>query len=278
MNPITFALNRIVKYGIPKPILQMTFLSRHMVDRYTLDTLESQIRTVVVEDRVLEDLNIVHGTQITVPLADCKRLDGDFYTGTWYVPKELTGGKKITSVYHLTQAAGMISTQASANNSQGIYTSTFTSFSKSGALFGAAQQLSRSVEPVHVVSNALCYLIGENTVHIKDTVIVPATMHLRVVVENDDNLNHIQIPYYTVIHELIEEAVKSYIYNNLTLEQDNVFINSGGELNKFRDIVESYSDSEAIYREKLEETYKSLALNDSESWRRHYQSRCGGSW
>lgn len=278
MNPITYALERIINFGIPKAILNMAFLSRHMVDRYTLDTLESQIRTKVIDARVLVDLNIVHGTMMTIPLAACKRLDGDFYTATYHIPKELTAGKKVTSVYHVTSAAGMITTAASANNSQGIYTSTFTGYAKSGALFGAMNQLSKSVEPVPVVSNALCYLIGENTVHIKDTVIVPATMHLRVFVENDENLNHIQVPYYTVFHELIEVAIQAYIYNNLTLEQDNVFINSGGELNKFRDIVESYSDAEMLYREKLEEAHKSMALNDPESQRRHYSSRVSAGY
>ena len=278
MNPITFALDRIINFGIPKPILNMTFLSRHMVDRYTLDTLESQIRAKVLDGRVLQDLNIVHGTQMTVPLGACERLDGDFYTAAYYIPKHLTAGKRITSVLEVTSAAGMITTSANANNSQGIYTTTFTSFSKSGALFGAMNQMSRSVEPVPVVSNALVYLVGENTVYIKDTVIIPATMHLRVMVDNDENLNHIQVPYYTVFHELIEEAVKAYIYNNLVLEQDNVFINSGGELNKFRDIVDSYSDAEQMYREKLEDSYKSMLLNDSESSRRWYQSISGAGW
>lgn len=278
MNPITYSLDRIINFGIPKAILNMTFLSRHMVDRYTLDTLESQIRTKVIDARVLVDLNIVHGTMMTIPLAACKRMDGDFYTGTYYIPKELTAGKKVISVYEVTSAAGMITTSASANNSQGIYASTFTGYAKTGALFGAMNQLSKSVEPIPLVSNALVYLIGENTVHIKETVIVPATMHLRLFVENDENLNHIQVPYYTVFHELIEVAIQSYIYNNLILEQDNVFINSGGELNKFRDIVESYSDAEQLYREKLEEAHKSMALNDPESQRRHYQFRVGGGF
>lgn len=278
MNPITFALERIVMSGIPKPILNMAFLSRHMVDRYTLDTLESQIRSKIIDGRVLQDLNIVHGTQMTVPLGACERLDGDFYTATYYVPKHLTAGKRITSVLNLTSAAGLITTAANANTSQGAYATSYTSFAKSGALFGAMNQMSRAVEPIPLVSNALVYLIGENTIHIKETVIIPATMHFRIMVDNDENLNHIQVPYYTVFHELIEEAVKAYIFNNLVLEQDNVFINSGGELNKFRDIVDSYSDSEILYREKLEASYKSFLLNDSESSRRHYQFSVGGGY
>ena len=51
---------------------------------------------------------------------------------------------------------------------------------------------------------------------------------------------------------------------------------SGGELNKFKEIVDSYSDMEEIYAEKLEEWYKTALLNDPEGSRQHYQMISGG--
>ena len=39
MNPVTYSIERLIKFGIPKPILNMTFLSRLARDYYTLDTL-----------------------------------------------------------------------------------------------------------------------------------------------------------------------------------------------------------------------------------------------
>ena len=280
MNPVTYSIERLIKFGIPKPILNMTFLSRLARDHYTLDTLESRIREEVIELRIFVDCNFVHGTQMDIPLAQCEKIMGNYYTATYRVPKTLTQGKRITSVLELTSASGSVITAdaSMSNTTAGLYTSSMTAYSTIGAVYGAARQLQRSVMPVQVVSNALCYLVGDNTILIKDSVMVPATMRLRVLVENDENFNHIQPAWYPTFYELVAIAVKSYIYNNLTIEQDNVFIMSGGELNKFKEIVDSYSEMEEIYTEKLEEWYKTALLNDPEGSRQHYQMISGACW
>lgn len=280
MNPVTYSIERLMQAGIPKPILNMTFLSRLARDHYTLDTLQSRIREEVIEPRIFVDCNLVHGTQMDIPLAKCEKIMGNYYTATYRIPKTLTQGKRVTSVLEVTSAAGsLITADAGMNTSAaGLYTSAMTGYSTVGAVGAAARQMQRSVMPIQVVSNAICYLVGDNTVLIKDSVMVPATMMLRVLVENDENFNHIQPAWYPTFYELVTIAVKAYIYNNLTIEQDNVFIMSGGELNKFKEIVDSYSEMEQIYAEKLEEWYATALLNDPESSRQHYQMISGGLW
>lgn len=280
MNPITYSIDRLIKFGIPKPILNMTFISRYAKDYYTLDTLESKIREEVINGRIIVDCNLVHGTEMLIPLAKCERIEGNYYTATYRIPKTLTQGKRITSVIELTAASGsIVTTDATMNaSSAGLYNSNLSNNGGYGAITGAARQMQRSSLPITSVSNALLYLVGDNTVLIKDSVLTPATMVMRVLVENDDNFNHIQPAWYPTFYELVAIAVKSYIYNNLVIEQDNVFISSGGELNRFKEIVDSYSDAEEIYAEKLEEWYKCASLNDPESSRRHYQMAVGGGW
>ena len=278
MNPITYAIDRIIKSGIPKPILNLMFLSRYARDYYTLDTLQSKIREEVIDSRVLVDCNLVHGTDMTIPLVKCEKLTGNYYSAVFRVPKELTQGKRIVSVIDLTAASGTVITADASMTatSSGMYTATMANYTTMGAVMGAARQMQRSVMPIQVVSNALVYLVGDNTVLIKDSVIIPSTQHLRVVVENDENMNHIQPAYYPTFYDLVLTAVKAYIYNNLVVEQDNVFIMSGGEMNKFKEIVDSYSDMEELYAEKLEAWYKSALLNDPESFKQHYQMSSGG--
>lgn len=284
MNAITYALNRLVKSStIPRQVLNMAFLSRYSTNDLTLDTLYSKIREEVIDDRVLTDINLVNTTQLTIPLNQCERLEGTYYTSTWRVPNSLTQGRSIVSVLHVTAASGMTVTGSSdstgaTTGSSGVYTPSMSQMATTGAIFQGLQQAVRSTSPVQVVNNALCFLVGYNTVLIKDCVIIPATMHLRVNVEMDENLNQIQPPYYTEFYKLVVLAVKMYIYNRLIIDQDTVFINSGGELNKFRDIVEGFSDAEEQYTESLEEWFRSSLLNDSESSRRHYQMRVGGDW
>lgn len=273
MNPITYSLERIKKFGIPKQLLNLAFMSRLANEYYTLDTLESRIREEVINPRVLTDCNLVHGTLMNVPLARCERLDGDYYQSTWYVPKDLTQGKKITSVLHVTSASGTITTNSpvTTTSSSGTFVTTMTGYYQMGGVFSAMNQAVNSVSPVQVVSNALTYLVGENTVLIKDTVIIPATMHLRIMVENDENFNHIPPSMYPDFHKFITLAVKAYIYNTLIIESDSVFINSGGQMNKMQEILESYADAEELYNEMLDPIIKSLHLADPEMQRRHYQ-------
>lgn len=302
-NVITYAIQRIMKTGIPKQVLELAFTSRFANSTITLDTIESKIRQEVLDERVAHDLQLVHTTQLTIPLAQCERLSGGFYNATFRIPNELTQGKKVVSVLQVTSSAAPViidsgtpvtpPAQTNTSSSYSYSYSSSSSMSGTGGTWGATssmsinntggvvqamQQAVRSVSPVPLVSNALVYLVGYNTVTIKDTVITPATMQLRVNVENDENLNHIQPPYWTVFHKLLLLACKAYIYNLLIVEQDTAFIHSGGELNKVRDIIESYSDAEEQYEEYLEEAYKSFMLNDPHQSTRHYMARTGGGW
>lgn len=274
MNAMRYALDRIVKYGIPRTILNLAFMSRYVKEQPTTYTLEAEIRNTVIQPRVYEDCNLVHGTQITIPLAQCTRLSGGYYTSVWHADKSLTQGKTIVSVLEITAAMRTLTAAdwSGSNNSSGIYNSTLTSFTQFGSVYGASEQMVNSVTPVPVVSNAMVYLINENTFLIKDSVIVPATMAVRCMVENDENMNHIQAAWYPTFYDLCLTAVKSYIYNTLTVDIDSAYLQGGMELNKVKEIIDGYADAEEQYAEKLDSWYSSALLNDHESSRRFYQS------
>lgn len=281
MNPITYSIERTIEYDIPRAMLEMCFLSRLKHDRISLLTLESQIRRIVFEKRVLVDCNLQHGTMMHIPVADCTLLENDFYSSTYHVPMNLTQYKRITSPLHVTNTNGAVMPNNGEGYSggAGMGSSSMSSFSssygngnRSHSIMTSTIQVAQSTAPIPDVSNALTYLVGDNTILVKGASVVPGNMYFRVMVENDSNFNHILPQWYTTFHELALEAVKSYMYNNLVLEQDNVFIHSGGELNKFRDILESYSDSSELYKELLMSWTKSALLNDPEGSRRHYQS------
>ena len=282
MNPITYAIERIIEFDIPRPMLLMAFNSRLVNNQRNHYTLESQIRKLVIEARVLKDCNLQHGTMIHVPLKDCELLEWDYYTSTYRIPKSLTQGKRITCVLHVTNTNGAIMPTAMGGSSaapsmgSGLYSATASSVNSMGALTNAHMQLAASVSPVQVVSNALTYLVGENTVLVKDIVVMPNTMFFRVMVENDENFNHVLPQWYTTFHELALEAVKMYMYNNLILEQDNVFIHSGGELNTFKSILEEFRESRDLYKELLQAWTKSAILMDPEGSRREYQFAVSG--
>lgn len=280
MNPIDYALDRIIRFDIPKQILQVAFLSRYALNHSTLDTLKQKMREEVIEPRICVDCNLLHGTEMTIPLAMCEKLTWTYYETVYRVPKSLTQGKNIISPIELTASAGatMPSTNTMSSTTGGLYGNNTAAFSGMGASVAAAVQMQRSVTPIRSVSNALLYLVGDNTILFKDAVIVPASMQIRVMVENDENFNHIQPPYYPDFYELVSLAVQMYIYRTLVIEQDSVFIASGGELNRFKDVVEEMSEARQLYKEQLDIWYKSALLNDPEASRRHYSGATGGLW
>lgn len=279
-NPIIYSLNRLTRFGIPKAILNIAFLSRFANNFHNLGSLHDRIREDVINPRILVDCNLLHGTEVTIPLAKCEKLVWNYYETVYRVPMELTAGRKIISPLELTAASGavMSSDGAMSATTAGMYSGNMATFSGMGANVAAAKQMMNSVMPIRNVSNALLYLLGDNTVLIKDAVIVPATMHLRVVLENDSEFNHIQPAWYPDFYDLVLIAVQAYIYNLIVIEQDSAFIASGGELNRVRDIVEGYADAEQRYKEQLDFWYKCALLNDPESSRQHYSMHTGGGY
>lgn len=279
-NPIIYSLNYLTQFGIPKAILNIAFMSRFAANFNSLGSLHDRIREEVIHPRILTDCNLLHGTEVTIPLAKCEKLAWNYYETVYRVPMELTAGRKVISPLELTAAAGavMSSDGAMSATTAGMYSNNLAAFSGIGANVAAHRQMVRSVSPIQSVSNALLYLVGDNTIIIKDAVIVPATMHLRLVLENDSNFNHIQPAWYPDFYELVLAATQSYIYNLIVIEQDAVFIASGGELNRVRDIIEGYADAEERYKEQRDHWYKCALLNDPESSRQHYMISTGGGW
>lgn len=277
-NPIIYSLNYLTKFGIPKAILNIAFLSRFANNFHGLGSLHDRIREEIINPRIIVDCNLLHGTEVTIPLAKCEKLVWNYYETVYRIPMELTAGRKVISPLELTAASGavMASDGAMSATTAGMYSNNMAAFNGMGANVAAARQTMNSVMPIQNVSNALLYLLGDNTILIKDAVIVPATMHLRVILENDSQFNHILPAWYDEFYLLVLYATQSYIYNQIVVEQDSAFIASGGELNRVRDIIESYSDAEEKYREQKDVWYKCALLNDPESSRQHYQMHTGG--
>lgn len=281
MNPINYALDRIINSDIPIEILNEAFMSRRALNDYTIKTLEQRMREVVIDKRIYSDCNIVHPTRINVALSQCKYLRGDSFQSVWYVPKTLTQGKTIVSAIELASAYTATNDpdfSYSSGNNAGLMNSAYQNSGRNGSLPGAGQQMLRSVSPIPLVTNASLHILNENTILVKDAVVVPGTMMLRVAVENDENFNHIRLPYYPLFHELCLLAVQQYIYRTLIIAMDSGFLQGGMELNSFKDEVSKYSDAGELYKEKLEEWTKSAYLMDDTSKQEHYAMITGGGW
>jgi len=265
MNPISKALDDIVRFKIPRQILEAAFLSI-TGDWWIKNTsLDKAIYDTVVVPRILVDANLIGGVEAYVPLygVDTERVND--YTQVYYIPKSLTQGRSIISVNNITfndpTYATSYGAAASGNNS---------------VMLRGAQAMVDAMGTIPVTSTANVQLIAENTVMVRDSILLPANIFLRCQLANDENLSNLQPRSYKYLSKLILLAVQSYIYNTLKMRIDMNELVGGQSLGVFKDIVDKYEEAEQQYEEYRDTTMaKVFFLNDREKLTRFIKFKTG---
>ncbi len=259
MNAITYSINTL-KYVIPKRILEVVFLPYNSFGRmYSSRNIDELILDNVIRGRVLVDLNLLGGTQAVIPLEGLSYEKPDNLSTIINIPKSRTDGKSINSVLNVSFVnPNMMSSLQSSNN---------MSWSKSSN--SVAQSMLQAFDTIPIVSTARVQLIAENTILIRENVIISNNCYLRCVLENDEELNNIPLRAQMHFSKLVEYAVKSYIYNQYIVELDVGELQGGVTLGKFKEIVESYADAEQNYKDYLVEKWEAVAfMSDDNSYSR----------
>lgn len=260
MNPITKALSDI-KFRIPKPILEETFIRRRGFDRLGLRSpvsLDYRIREEVIDARVMEDVNLVGGQEVTIPLRSVVPEYLPEFKVVFRIPLELTDNRRIMKVYSLIYGDG------------GVPTNTTMWTSGASQYVDAASALLASHSPIPNVSNHYIHIIGENTIMANMHITPSPQLYLRCVLEADSEFSHLKPASIPIFSKLVEYAVKSYIYNKLIIEIDEAYLTGGQQLGRFMSIVEEYSDAEELYQEYFTTKWRKTALfSDEQALTRH---------
>jgi hypothetical protein len=102
---------------------------------------------------------------------------------------------------------------------------------------------------------------------VKDTAPVLMNGHLRCILANDEDYNNLQMRSVLAFCKLVELAVKAYIYNEYIVRIDMAFLSGGQEIGRFKEVVDTYSDSELAYEEYLKNVWTKVAfMNDPETF------------
>ena len=127
-----------------------------------------------------------------------------------------------------------------------------------------ANRIGSAASPSGVLSNAHLEIVGYNTILIYANFRVLTNFGLRVLLENDSNLNNIQPRSYKDVAMACILACKAYIYNKLIIPVNSGYLASGQDLGMFKSILESYSEAEADYNTFLRERLGAvLFMNDT---------------
>lgn len=265
MNALAMAINH-VKFTVPREILDAVFIERSRFLRQTPMTVDAHITNEILRARVLPELNLVSGTEMFVSLQGIASTRVNQFTSVYNIPKSRTGGRVIMSVLNVTFS------DPTATSNYGTATGC-----GSTEMLVTAQAMVDAMGTIPITSTAHVQLVGENTVMVRDTVLLPANVYLRCIVANDSNLSHLQIRSYRAFFKLVEFAVKAYIYNTYIIPMDVSELYGGQALGRFKEVIDGYSDAEELYQTHMREVMaKVMFMNDTETMTRFTRLLTGG--
>ena len=268
MNAITKAL-REIHFRIPNEVLREVFQPKTYTFRADPISVDEQIMNTVILARVMDDCDMVGGTETLLPLGPVPYERVENYAMVFRIPKDMTQGRRIVNVLSLNYLAPG---SAITDN----FTSTYTQCGVTAPLI-AGQAMMNAMTPPTIASTARVQLIGENVVMVYESFISPGSGFLRVKLGYDENLSGIQVQSIPKFSKLVELAVKSYIYNNYSIFLDKGRIQGGFEIGRFKEFVDSYADAEQMYQDYLQGPWAQTAFaNDRETYERFIKLSIGG--
>lgn len=266
MDAISKAISE-VKFRIPPQVLDLIFIRRYQYYRNAPPNLDDQILNLVVKPRVMIDSSLMVGDEALIPMDPFRRETVDDYMAVYRVPKSATANRTIISIKSITFVNPYMSTPYGNTGS--------CQFSHGLAL---SQNVLDAMSPVPQISTADMEIIGENVIMVRDARLIPQNSWMRCILTHDDQMSRINPRSYIAFAKLVELAVKSYIYNNHIVEMDMGELHGGYNLGAYRNIIESYADSEELYQLYLKEKWQKIGfMNDRERNTRHWRLLIGGA-
>ena len=256
MNALQYTFNNILRMNIPVEVLELAFPQKRLAPA----SLEERMMVDCIRPIILVDMNILGGEMAFINVGLCNLVAVSDYTfneqlGSFIVevPKTLTNNKSIVSVLSLLLGS------YTGNPADGttMYQPCIS------PILGDGMRMLSVVNPTDVVQTARLELVGENKVLVEAYPPFVQYGILKVNLANNANLENVQPGYYTQVANLITLGVKRYIYNKLKIQLDVGHIYAGHEIPAFKEIVDSYSDAEELYKEQLKVWGKVSVLNDS---------------
>lgn len=224
-------------------------------------TVSQGILEKVIHRTVLPACNVNGGKTEMIDLSGARIRDVGHNCVEVNVPDSITGGRKIVSVNEvylgsMNSSAGMFSMGISGNTGCG-----------EGAISDAVNNLidGLSSNRSMPVTYTNIHMTGNNSFVINGMTSGTFSMTAKVVLEYDSGLSSIHPHHYEYFAELVELAVKAYIYRTCKRPTQEAIMRSGVPLDGIRDDINEYRDAWASYKEYLTTTWtKCMTYSDQQ--------------
>jgi len=266
MNAIIYAINEI-NYQIPNELISAGMCIDEQPATINLTSLDEKILRKVIKKRVLLDANIVGGIEAIIPLNNIQPSFSEHFYTVYKIPSELTNNKEIISALSLIILPynGFFNQIGSVGGPLGVINhSRIVGYNPYNPVINVADRIGNAASPTGLLTNAHIEIVSYNTLLIYAHYRTLANVGVRVVLENDSNLNNIQPRSYKNFSILCVLAVKAYLYNKLIIPINSGYLAGGQDLGTFKSVLESYSSAEEDYQTFLREKWSPTAfMNDT---------------
>lgn len=259
-SALNYVMGRLCGRGaidIPRQILEVGFRD-NWLDQYAPVTLENKILNWVIKDRVIRDMDLVHGEELIIDLSNADVRLSDNYARIYNIPPELTNNREIMSVISVAyRPYGQLNGYGGASNlAAGIM--------MGNDISTAAAQVMSSVSSIPNMSTSRVDLVGYNIVRVTDQQRMQMACLLRCYVTNENYLNNIVPRAYYKFAELCILAVKAFLYNHMIVTMGDHFLQRGQELGIFKEVVSGWSEAAQQYKDYLKDEWAVVAYTMDE--------------
>ena len=250
---------RKINEQIPYEILRETFdvKVQYGFGHHTPINLDSAIESTIIRASVLKDLQAAGGRMITIPLGGVSVQLLNTTKVVFQIPLSLTGGRNVMDVYRINfvSSGNGYSYDTYSYTSQSVYTL-------------ALNNILDSSLPPPLTGTSQCEVVGPNVIVVNLNGMVPVWMEAELILEDDDQLSHLNPRNYELIADMCVARCKSHIYNKLRIKMDQGYVEGGVVIGEFKNIIDNWSDVENTYKDLMKQ-YKTVSvLNDSEQYDR----------
>lgn len=265
-SPVDYAINKVLSSDIDEYLLKLAFenpnanFAGNWYNLVNQTTVEQGIREKVIHRLVLPNCNMLGGKTELIDLSGSRIRDVGNGCVEVNVPETLTGGRKIISVTEvylgsMNSSVGMLSMGLSegSNCGQGMLGDMTHNL-----IDGLTSNRSMPVTYTNI------HMTGNNTFVIYGMVAGTYALTGKLILEYDSGLSSISPKHFDYFAELVELAVKSYIFRTCRRPTGEAIMRSGVPLDSIKDDIEQYRDAWERYKEYFKNVWTNkMAWSDT---------------
>lgn len=256
MELIDYVITHI-RNRIPYDLLNMAFKQHSLYQRFNTTSLEWLIKSEVIDQFVLPDLNTIGGQHTNIDLSS---LSPTVSEGAYIyrIPTSMTMGRQISRVLSIEYGG--------RNNNFNTEADPLTS---------AADRMLAASTPFESSGISNIRLVGPNTVLVHET--LGGTAWLKCVLSYDEQFSTVDKAYWRDFANLCVMATEAIIYNRVTIEIGSGSSTGGSPNDRLLSRLDQMEDAFVRYQEFIEETFHRIAIfSDPEASREHIGIMLGG--